>query len=81
MRTANQTGHRLGDCITVIMAPARHGFCVGTAPGEFCVVDKQKNEKAFCEWPNGATSDTITAMIESHFDARALQVAETMWIV
>lgn len=80
-REVTQTGHRLGDLITMIFAHGEVESLNDADDGDFCVVDLKTREKAFAVLPHGASPASIKAMIESHFDTHAFRVTEKMWLV
>lgn len=78
---------RLGDLLLVV---AEHdhensdveGYLSGpTRQKEFIVFDTVTREKAWFEMPEGYTSDMITGLISSHFEATATQVLDRVWVV
>lgn len=74
-------GHRLTDCLLTVEQYGTAAFFVAAASQEFAVIDTMRKEKAFFEVPPGATVDSITAMIESHFDASAFRADAKLWLV
>ena len=74
-------GLRLLDCLICFWDHESGAYFNAPGAGEFCVVDVVTKEKAWFELPFGATPETITAMIRSHFAADAFRVGDRLWFV
>lgn len=80
-RNGLNRGNRLGDFLQCIAQSDDPEYFTPALNGEFCVVDVVTKEKAWFEMPYGATPETITGMIASHFDSTAFRVGNKMWFV
>lgn len=78
---ANHNGPRLGDYLTSVMRLDQVDALAEPTKAEFCVIDTQQKEKAFIEFPYGATPASVKTLIESHFDATATRVTDKIWFV
>ena len=72
---------RLLECVTCIVQFGDTTYFQPREIGEFVVVDMRTKEKAWLEIPAGATPDTLSQMIESHFGASSCQVDTLLWVV
>lgn len=80
-RPLNSKSPRLGDHLLYCVEFGSRDYLQETCVGEFGVIDLANRQKAWFETPTSATSEQITAMIESHFDASAFQVDIRLWVV
>jgi hypothetical protein len=81
LRSQNGWGTRLGDQLLTVAESGSRDFLQEANAGEFSVFDLATLQKAWFEKPQNATPEQIEMMIEGHFDATALQVAERLWVV
>lgn len=80
-RAMNAPGWRLLDCLLCVAPKDDPDFLDDPAAGEFAVVDAKTQEKAWFEMPQGCTPDVVQGMVESHFAACAVRVAQKVWVV
>lgn len=72
---------RLLDCIRVIVQRGDARYLDEADADEFVVIDLATREKAYCEWPPGASADILHGMIEGFFGEAAERIAEKVWCV
>ena len=56
-------------------------FLANVQRGQFCVIDADRDEKAFFDWPEGTDIAAIERMIASHFEATPARIFEGVWLV
>lgn len=81
-RKSQKDYSRLGDLFIEVHHHTSPAFLDECRPGQFAVVDMEYQMKGRFEWPAGdKPAGYITKLIESHFDAPALRMSQTLWIV